>query len=293
MKIEELFPAGRILEERLGREPFEALPREPGIYRFYDERGALLYVGKAINLRRRLFTYRRALPGQVSRKVSRLISCISSFDYEVTDSDQEAILLENRWIRQKRPPFNHINKTVETYYFVYIRPEPWGLDLQLSMNLDPELGKEHYFGCFKGHGRVRRALGSLIRLLWICENCPPGPHHLPVQLTRKLAPHRFQLQFRESGSFLQSREIHHQITSWMLGESEELTEGLLASGIEAMACETPFARSYIEQCGEMLRIFYRRMLLPHRRIREVCLEGDERLIQQDELDDFLVVSAQK
>src|SRR5690625_5688010 len=78
MKIEELFPAGRILEERLGREPFEALPREPGIYRFYDERGALLYVGKAINLRRRLFTYRRALPGQVSRKVDRKSTRLNS-----------------------------------------------------------------------------------------------------------------------------------------------------------------------------------------------------------------------
>src|SRR5690625_2023771 len=132
MKIEELFPAGRILEERLGREPFEALPREPGIYRFYDERGALLYVGKAINLRRRLFTYRRALPGQVSRKVSRLISCISSFDYEVTDSDQEAILLENRCIRQKRPPFYQFNMIVVTSYFVYFMHDPWEIDLHLS-----------------------------------------------------------------------------------------------------------------------------------------------------------------
>lgn len=53
-----LIPAQPILENRLGKEAFDPIPQQPGVYRFYDQRGELLYVGKAKNLRRRLFGYK-------------------------------------------------------------------------------------------------------------------------------------------------------------------------------------------------------------------------------------------
>jgi excinuclease UvrABC nuclease subunit len=130
---EELFPVYPILEERLGKERFVNLPEMPGVYRFYDENGEVLYVGKANNLRVRLNFYRRVAPGKNSRKVSMLVSRIHDFRIDLTDSEQEALLLENQLIRANRPVFNQANKETETYYFVYLNPEINAFEFRLMM----------------------------------------------------------------------------------------------------------------------------------------------------------------
>ena len=82
-----------MLEGRFGREFFLGLPRRPGVYRMYDARGRLIYVGKAVDLRRRLNSY-RSLEG-APRKTRRLVSAVWRITCEECADAEAAVLREN------------------------------------------------------------------------------------------------------------------------------------------------------------------------------------------------------
>lgn len=276
------FPPVPLLEQRLGPGHFEELPNLPGIYRFYDEHGELLYVGKAKNLRSRLFSYKRAKPGTVSRKVSKLIGRIRSFEYEITQTEQDALLLENRWIREKRPPFNHANKQPETYYFVYLKVDETALEFRLAMRIHDGTDEALWHGCFKGHGPVRQSFGCLLRLLWIAEHHIHSPMHLPVQLTRNLTPMRFTLPWHPDHLSALSNDVPRMLNEWIRGESCEILNWFIVQ-IECGKQLTLFQTLHLEYHLEILKRFYDQKLVPHRQMR-----GDKRIIAQEEVDDLLV-----
>lgn len=88
-----------------GREQLEAVPDSSGVYRFYARDGALLYVGKAARLSRRVTSYFRPLPPAPSKR-EELLAQIDRFEYEVVPSELEALIREARWISEERPPWN-------------------------------------------------------------------------------------------------------------------------------------------------------------------------------------------
>lgn len=277
-----LIPAQPFLEERLGNAYFDGLPKTPGIYRFYDENDNLLYVGKAKNLRTRLFSYKRAKSGQVSRKVSRLIGRIVRLEIEETENEREALLLENRWIREKRPPFNHANKQPETYYFIFFKPDHTSLEFRLSMRIHDETNKDFWYGSFKGHAPVRRSLGCLLQLLWMAEHNEKSPHHLPVQLTRRLTPMRYIYSLAPDSPTIEYN-IADAIQSWLLGESCELLNYLSVRIEFGKQKLSPFQTRFLEDRLHHLKSFYDRTLIRYRHLR-----GNQRIIDQDELDDLVV-----
>lgn len=277
-----LFPAQPLLEQRLGSELFQSIPKTPGIYRFYDRDGNLLYVGKAKNLRSRLFTYKRARAGSVSRKVSKLIGRITSFEIVETKTEEDALLLENQLIRTQRPPFNHANKQTEAYYFVYLKPDEAGLEFRLAMRIHEETDPAFWHGCFKGHAPVRRSLGCLLQLLWMAEKEVHSPLHLPVQLSRNLTPMRYQLRWRGKNSPATRDDAAEMLLSWIRGESCEILDWLIVQ-IECGNTLSRFETLHLEHHLDCLKSFYDRKLVRHKTIR-----GDRRLIGQNELDDLLV-----
>lgn len=279
------FPANALLLERLGSRVFEEIPKLPGVYRFYDESGRLLYVGKACNLRSRLFSYKRARAGKVSRKVSRLIGQIASFEYEVTGTEQKALLLENCLIRGERPPFNHANKHTEAYYYSYLKTDKKGLEFRLAMRIHEETDKEFWYGCFKGHRLVRLSLGCLLRLLWMAEVEAANPVYLPVQLTRRLVPVHFVMLWTD-GSSLQRSDFPEMLRRYMLGESCELLDWFVVQlDFGNPGRRSPFGIRHFEHHLECLKLFYDKKLVRHRKIR-----GSGRLIDQDFIDDAIVES---
>lgn len=280
-----LIPAAPLLEERLGAAYFQDIPTTPGIYRFYDGADELLYVGKAKNLRIRVFSYKRAKSGQVSRKVSRLIGRINRLEFEETDTERDALLLENRWIRDKRPPFNSANKQTEAYYFIYFKPSRDALEFRLAMRIHDETDPADWYGAFKGHAPVRRSLGYLLQLLWMVENEQASPHHLPVQLTRRMTPMRYQLPLLNE-SLIQTYEIDNAIRDWFLGESCQLIDFLSVRIDYSDSPHTPFRTRFLEDRLHHLKTFYDRALTRYRDLR-----GDNQHIAQDELDDLVVKAA--
>lgn len=279
-----LFPDARpLLEKRIGSEPFSLVPAEPGIYRFYDATGAILYVGKAKNLRARLMTYKRARPEAVSRKTARLVARICSFDVEITPDEKSALLLENRLIRTHRPDFNHVIKQTEAYYFIGIGVEERELYFRLRMKPDDGAkgGQVGWYGCFKGHNPVRTASGALLRLIWMALNNCNTSCMLPVQLTRRLTPVSFTVVL---GS--QKEIVEPLLREFMLGNSCELIDWMVIS-IDNNSFSTTFSRRYFEHQLSLLKSFYDRKITRHRDIRTLAERGDG-LIGQNELDDLLV-----
>lgn len=303
MHISDLFGTFPFLEQKLGPEIFEDIPQEPGIYRFYDENELLLYVGKAKNLRRRLFSYKRAKPGKTSRKEAALISKIHRFEYDILESEHEAILRENHWIREHRPEFNYANKHTETYYFITIQEHQSGLTFGLSMNpsgnLYPDSDKPLYrelhppfeqdvekkiYGCFKGHRIVRTSLGALLQLLWMAEYESVSPHYLPVQLSRNLTPMRFYFPVSEKSS-LKKDQLTDMLNDWFLGDSFEIVD-YLRSRIST-ADDSLFTKTFLDESTEILTGFFQRNLERYRIMRESIPNPKSHLIHQHELDDLM------
>lgn len=277
----ELFDNTPLLEKRLGKSLFENLPASPGIYRFYDKQGDLLYVGKSRNLRNRIFSYKRAKAGTVSRKISRMISRIARFEIEETKTEKDALLLENRWIREHRPPFNHANKQTEAYYHIYFLPGVHQFEFRLSMSIHHETNRDHWYGAFKGHAPVRRSLGSLLQLLWMTEQNTRSPFHLPVQLTRRLTPVCFTLPLGRS-SPLHRWDAAAGVDRFLMGESCEILD-LLAVRIEASPALSHFQARFLEDRLYHLKTFFDKKLRAYRSMR-----GANRLIDRNQLDDLVV-----
>lgn len=301
----QLFPPSPFLENKLGTERFSDIPQEPGIYRFYDAKNSLLYVGKAKNLRRRLFTYKRATPGKTTRKEAALIRKIDRFEYDVLGSEKEAILAENRMIREERPEFNHQNKHVETYYYIILYLTKSGLGLEYSMKpavpllyqieppgclpglseLDIPIQEAHIFGCFKGHRRVRIHLGSLLRLIWLANHGSANPSYLPPKLSRNLTPKRYFFQ-GESFQRMLSYRIIPGLIDWFSGRSPDLVYGLIQLLNSRMS---RFEQEYFCTITETLFSYFDSTLVSYGSfIEESELTKGHGVIFQDELDDLLV-----
>jgi excinuclease ABC subunit C len=93
------------------------IPDEPGVYRFFDEAGKVLYVGKAKSLKNRLNSY---FQKTVSEKTERLVKAASRVDWTLVDTEVEALQLEFTWIKEENPPFNVQFKDDKSYPFLAI-----------------------------------------------------------------------------------------------------------------------------------------------------------------------------
>ena len=105
------------------REILQTIPQQPGIYKYYDDRDEILYIGKAINLRKRVSSYFNKT--FANYKTHELVQRIARIDFTIVNSEQDAFLLENSLIKQFQPRFNISLKDDRTYPFIVIKKEPF------------------------------------------------------------------------------------------------------------------------------------------------------------------------
>lgn len=123
------------------------LPGKPGIYIMHDGKDAIIYVGKAIHLRNRVRSYFRPST-QRSPKIERMVSQIVRFEYIVTDSELEALVLENNLIKEHRPKYNTMLKDDKTYPYIKVTLGEEFPRVVLSRELKRDKGR--YFGPYTG-----------------------------------------------------------------------------------------------------------------------------------------------
>ncbi|MFB0557268.1 MAG: GIY-YIG nuclease family protein, partial [Dehalococcoidia bacterium] len=100
-------------------EQLKALPAKPGVYLFKDKEGKVIYVGKAANLSNRVKSYFGA-PSSLSAKIQRLVAKIQDFEFVVTNSEQEALILECNMIKKYTPRYNVRLKDNKTFPYLKI-----------------------------------------------------------------------------------------------------------------------------------------------------------------------------
>ena len=145
------------------REKIAYLPHDPGVYRYLDAAGTVIYVGKAKDLKRRVTQYFRP-PEQLDRKTRALVEHIADLRYTVVETEEDALLLENNLIKQLQPRYNIMLKDDKTYPWICIRKEPFPrVMLTRRYVQDGSL----YYGPYASVQHARRLLdlmGSLYKL---------------------------------------------------------------------------------------------------------------------------------
>ena len=98
----------------------KTIPTSPGVYQYFDEKGEIIYVGKAKNLKRRVSSY---FNKEQTGKTSVLVKKIADIRFTVVKSESEALLLENNFIKQYKPRYNIMLKDDKTYPWICIKAE--------------------------------------------------------------------------------------------------------------------------------------------------------------------------
>ncbi|RLC96724.1 MAG: excinuclease ABC subunit C [Chloroflexi bacterium] len=155
------------MERKDLEEQLKALPARPGVYLFKDAGDNVLYVGKAASLYHRVGSYFGSSQ-DASPKLRRLVAQVAQFEFFVTDSEQEAILLECNLIKKYRPRFNVRLKDDKTYPYLKVSlGEDWP-GVYITRRLENDGAR--YFGPYASAGSVRTTL-ALLRKLFPFRSC--------------------------------------------------------------------------------------------------------------------------
>ena len=133
----------------------------------HDERDAIIYVGKAVNLHNRVRSYFRKIVGR-GPQIDRMVSQIARFEYIVTDSELEALVLENNLIKEHRPKYNTMLKDDKTYPYIKVTvQEPYP---RILFSRQMKKDKARYFGPFTSAAAVRDSV-ELINRMYGLRDC--------------------------------------------------------------------------------------------------------------------------
>lgn len=136
-------------------EELKKLPAKPGVYLMHDKKDAIIYVGKAISLKNRVRQYFQS-SRRVTPKIQQMISHIDHFEYIITDSEVEALVLENNLIKEYLPKYNTMLKDDKTYPF--IRATVYEDYPRLIYCRQQKKDKSRYFGPFTSQGTAKNAI---------------------------------------------------------------------------------------------------------------------------------------
>ena len=154
--------AGFNIEEELKK-----LPGRPGVYIMHDERDDIIYVGKAISLKNRVRQYFQSSRNK-GVKIEQMVERIRRFEYIVTDSELEALVLECNLIKEHRPKYNTMLKDDKSYPFIKVTLGEDYPRVLFSRNMKKD--KSRYFGPFTSAGAVKDTI-ELIRRLYKLRSC--------------------------------------------------------------------------------------------------------------------------
>lgn len=185
---------------------YKNLPKTPGVYIMKNAKGEILYIGKAVNLKRRVSSY---FLRAHDYRIEKLVSLIKKIDYQKTDTGLEALILESKLIKKHQPPFNVLEKDDKSFLYVEITKEKFPrvllvrgkdkLNQSISSNLKPSArgarlsdrqgsssgGKTYnlYYGPFTSSSALREALKIIRRIF------PYSTHDSKTLLAKPYTPY--------------------------------------------------------------------------------------------------------
>ena len=140
------------------QEELKKLPHSPGVYLHHDARDEIIYIGKAKNLKNRVSQYFQSSRSR-SPKIEKMVSQIAYFEYIVTDSEVEALILENNLIKENRPRYNTMLKDDKTYPYIKLTISEAFPRLVLTRKIKKD--KDKYYGPYPEVSSVREVIDLL------------------------------------------------------------------------------------------------------------------------------------
>lgn len=148
-------------------EELKKLPSKPGVYIMHDEKDAIIYVGKAVNLHNRVRSYFRKIVGR-GPQIDKMVTQIVRFEYIITDSELEALVLENNLIKEYSPRYNTMLKDDKTYPYIKVTV---GEDYpRVLFSREMKKDRSRYFGPFTSAAAVKDTI-DLMNKLYMLRTC--------------------------------------------------------------------------------------------------------------------------
>ena len=238
-------------------EQLKALPTRPGVYLMRDAAAQVIYVGKATNLRNRVRSYFGS-PTSLEPKTRRLVQNIADFEFVVTNSEQEALILESTLVKRHQPYFNIRLK--DDKHYPYLKVDLADPFPRVYITRRVEKDGARYFGPYASSGSVRRTM-DLIKKLFPYRACTkvitgddPRPC-LEYYIHRCIAPCTSYCSKEEYD------EVIEQVIKFLEGRSDEVIRELSAK-MDQSAEEYDYERAalYRDQIQAVQRVSERQMM---------------------------------
>ena len=136
------------------------LPKSPGVYLMHDGDDVIIYIGKAVNLFNRVHSYFRKTAK--TEKIKRMVAQIAWFEYILTDSELEALVLENNLIKEHRPKYNTMLKDDKTYPYIKVTVGEQYPRILFSRTMKKDKAK--YFGPYTSSYGVRETIEHINKI---------------------------------------------------------------------------------------------------------------------------------
>ncbi|MBQ7066814.1 MAG: excinuclease ABC subunit UvrC [Lachnospiraceae bacterium] len=217
------------------QEELKKLPGSPGVYIMHDNKDAIIYVGKAINLRNRVRSYFRESTNKTV-KIQKMVSLISYFEYIVTDSELEALVLENNLIKEHRPKYNTMLKDDKTYPYIKVTMGEEFPRILFSRYMKKD--KSKYYGPYTSAASVKDTIDLMNKLyhLRTCSRNLPRDvgkdraclnyhmHQCDAPCIGAISKEQYREQVQKALEFLNGnyKEILKELEEKMVKASEEL-----------------------------------------------------------------------
>jgi excinuclease ABC subunit C len=249
------------MAEQKFAERLKALPAKPGVYIMRDAKGEVIYVGKATRLKDRVRSYFGS-PRSLEGKTRRLVAQIADFEYIITRSEQEALILESTLVKKHQPFYNVRLKDDKHYPYLKIDlNDPWP---RVYITRKVESDGARYFGPYASSGSVRLTL-DLVKKLFPWRSCTktitgtdPRPC-LDYYIHRCIAPCTSYCTKEEYDAVIQ------QVIKFLEGRTDEVIAELTEK-MEAAAEEFDFERAamYRDQIKAVERVMERQQMATSR-----------------------------
>jgi excinuclease ABC subunit C len=207
------------------------LPLKPGVYIMKDETENIIYIGKAIKLKNRVRQYFRESTNH-SPKIQRMVSMVSSFEYIVTDSELEALILECNLIKKHRPKYNTLLKDDKTFPYIKVTVQEAFPRVYLTRIVKKDKAK--YFGPYSSAYMAKETI-DIIKNIWHIRSCN---RNLPKDIGKERPCLFYHIKQCEAPcyGYITKEEYHkktEEILEFLGGKSEKLTKMLQSEMLQA------------------------------------------------------------
>lgn len=217
------------------QEELKKLPAKPGVYIMHDAEDNIIYVGKAIILRNRVRSYFRD-PDKKTEKIRQMVEHISWFEYVITDSELEALVLENNLIKENRPKYNTLLKDDKTYPYIKVTTNETFPRILMTRKVIKDNAK--YYGPYTSAGAVKDTI-ELLQKLYFIRNCSRKINEFDNNEVNKCLYYHLGRCKAPCAGFVSKDEYHNEMQGAMdfLGGNynpliKELTDKMMRSSDE-------------------------------------------------------------